>query len=204
MDNVFTVIILLFGFLSYRSIKVKKKLKLGLIYVLIVSVAFIGFGLTHKQFKDRTAQILKTTQTTNSSSQKNTERSKSSSKKSVKVDIDDFLIYAKPILDERMNALNEKNGTNITINLRNVGGVIAVALPNELKYQDTSTIQSIVDSTQSGVRDVYIDWAHQKGVKLSNKFNYPVMWIETDDTTKIATDSNVKRTMKLEKEFLGK
>ena len=70
MDNVFTVIILLFGFLSYRSIKIKKNLKLGLIYVLIVSVAFIGFGLTHKQFKARTAQIVKTTQTTNSSSQK--------------------------------------------------------------------------------------------------------------------------------------
>lgn len=204
MDNIFTALVLLFGILAYFSIKVKKNLKTGSIYILISILSFIGFGLTHKKTKNETVQAVKTVQSTTPSSVKSSAPSTSTSKGSVKASVDDFIVYAKPILDERMNALNEENGTNMAINLRNVGGVIAVALPNELKYQDTSTIQSVADSTQNGVRDVYIDWAHQNGVKLSNKFDFPVMWIESDDSTKIASDSNIKRTMKLEKEFLGK
>lgn len=128
---------------------------------------------------------------------KNNKKSKKK-KEFSKKDTDKFIEYAEPILQEAMSE------TGITISMRNIGGIIAVAVDDDIKYQDTATIQQVADSTLEAVRVQIKNYTSENKLKVpGNKYEFPGVRLESADGTVIAKENN-KRVMQIEKEFLGR
>jgi len=101
-----------------------------------------------------------------------------------------------------MNTLNQSladGGVNVSVSVQYMGkNLIYVIVPQDFKYEPTSSIQKLADTVYQVKENYFNEWAIDNGYDLSYT-NAPHLYIKSDgDQTTLAEESGIfNKTMKV-------
>lgn len=101
-----------------------------------------------------------------------------------------------------MNTLNQSladGGVNVSVSVQYMGkNLIYVIVPQDFKYEPTSSIQKLADTVYQAKENYFNEWAIDNGYDLSYT-NAPHLYIKSDgDQTTLAEESGIlNKTMKV-------
>ena len=101
-----------------------------------------------------------------------------------------------------MNTLNQSladSGVNVSVSVQYMGkNLIYVIVPQDFKYEPTSSIQKLADTVYQAKENYFNEWAIDNGYDLSST-NAPHLYIKSDgDQTTLAEESGIlNKTMKV-------
>lgn len=203
--------------------KMKPDIKKRNISIAVAVVGLLGtIFITPAVFKDNnnSTTTSSTTVTTSSSSSKTKESSSSSSSKAetttensskTEESTEPTTQNDGPEYTEEsnaafatafMNTLNQSlagGGVNVSMSVQYMGkNLIYVIVPQDFKYEPTSSIQKLADTVYQAKENYFNEWAIDNGYDLSYT-NAPHLYIKSDgDQTTLAEESGIfNKTMKV-------
>lgn len=194
--------------------KKKPDIKKRNISIAVAAVGLLGtIFITPAVFKDNSNASTTTASTTiaTSSSSSKTKESSSSSSSEVKTTTEpttknDGPEYTKEsnaaFATAFMNTLNQSladGGVNVSVSVQYMGkNLIYVIVPQDFKYEPTSSIQKLADTVYQAKENYFNEWAIDNGYDLSYT-NAPHLYIKSDgDQTTLAEESGIlNKTMKV-------
>lgn len=183
--------------------KKKPDIKKRNISIAVAAVGLLGtIFITPTVFKDNSNASTTTASTTiaTSSSSSKTEQS---TEPTTKNDGPEYTEESNAAFATAfMNTLNQSladGGVNVSVSVQYMGkNLIYVIVPQDFKYEPTSSIQKLADTVYQAKENYFNEWAIDNGYDLSYT-NAPHLYIKSDgDQTTLAEESGIlNKTMKV-------